>query len=120
MLTKLKTLKGVLDDQRKGIVGQVEINNKVLEKWKMWHLSFNSTHVTKMLGQKEWWSKSCVSPLLPGVLRAQFTIKQQPKDTFVHLPDWEKGIILINGFNIGRYWNIGPQKSYFVPAPLLK
>ena len=27
---------------------------------------------------------------------------------------------MINGFNLGRYWNIGPQKTLYVPAPLLK
>ena len=28
--------------------------------------------------------------------------------------------MFINGFNIGRYWNRGPQKTLYVPAPLLK
>lgn len=26
----------------------------------------------------------------------------------------------MNGFNIGRYWDIGPQKTLYLPAPLLK
>ena len=26
----------------------------------------------------------------------------------------------MNGFNIGRYWEIGPQKRLYIPAPLLK
>ena len=42
------------------------------------------------------------------------------KDTFIQLPEWEKGIIFVNGFNIGRYMNKKPQSSYYVPAPLLK
>lgn len=41
-------------------------------------------------------------------------------DTFVHLEGWQKGVIFINGFNLGRYWNIGPQQTLYVPAPLLK
>jgi beta-galactosidase len=41
-------------------------------------------------------------------------------DTFIRLDDFTKGFILVNGFNIGRYWEIGPQKNYYIPACLLK
>jgi ABC-type multidrug transport system fused ATPase/permease subunit len=30
------------------------------------------------------------------------------------------GTVMVNGFNIGRYWEKGPQKSLYVPASLLK
>ena len=33
---------------------------------------------------------------------------------------WGKGTVFINGYHLGRYWNIGPQKTLFVPAPYLK
>ena len=31
-----------------------------------------------------------------------------------------KGAIFINGFNLGRYWEIGPQRTLYLPGPLLK
>ena len=31
-----------------------------------------------------------------------------------------KGCIYINGFNIGRYWNVGPQGTLYVPGELIK
>lgn len=40
-------------------------------------------------------------------------------ETFIETPG-EKGVIWINGFNIGRYWKRGPQKRLYVPSPLLK
>lgn len=40
-------------------------------------------------------------------------------DTFVRIPG-VKGVVWINGFNLGRYWNIGPCKTLYVPAPVLK
>ena len=44
-----------------------------------------------------------------------------PKDTFLSLPGWHKGVAFINGFNLGRYWPIvGPQKTLYVPRTLLK
>ena len=31
-----------------------------------------------------------------------------------------KGVVFVNGFNLGRYWEIGPQETLSVPGPLLK
>jgi len=33
---------------------------------------------------------------------------------------WSKGVVFINGFNLGRYWHVGPQRTLYLPAPLLK
>lgn len=41
-------------------------------------------------------------------------------DTFIELPDWGKGFITVNGFNIGRFWSVGPQTRYYIPGPILK
>ena len=41
-------------------------------------------------------------------------------DTFLALPSFHLGCVFINGFNIGRYWNVGPQMTLFVPAPMLR
>ena len=43
------------------------------------------------------------------------------EDCFVRPEGFEKGIILINGFHLGRYYNsAGPQKTLYLPGPLLK
>src|SRR5699024_5769754 len=41
-------------------------------------------------------------------------------DTFIDMTGWGKGVVYINGYNIGRYWEVGPQYKLYVPAPLLK
>jgi beta-galactosidase GanA len=33
---------------------------------------------------------------------------------------WKKGVVWVNGHNLGRYWEIGPQKRLYCPAPFLK
>ena len=55
---------------------------------------------------------------LPAFHRGEFEI-DTPADTFLEFPG-VKGVVWINGFNIGRYWNIGPGNTLYVPAPLLK
>jgi len=57
----------------------------------------------------------------PTFLRGFLEIDGQPEDTFIRLDGFHKGFVKINGFNIGRYFNdAGPQKTLFVPAPILK
>ena len=28
--------------------------------------------------------------------------------------------MLLNGFQLGRFWEVGPQRKLYVPAPLLR
>jgi len=44
----------------------------------------------------------------------------EANDTFLRLDGWTKGVAFVNGFNLGRYWNRGPQQTLYVPAPLLR
>ena len=44
----------------------------------------------------------------------------QPADTWLNLSGWGKGVVLLNGFTLGRFWHIGPQKRLYIPAPLLR
>ncbi|HRX13237.1 MAG TPA: hypothetical protein P5210_16355, partial [Draconibacterium sp.] len=41
-------------------------------------------------------------------------------DTYIDMSKWEKGVVWVNGHNLGRYWNIGPQFQLYCPATFLK
>ncbi len=57
----------------------------------------------------------------PVFLRGVLKINGTPADTFMRLDGFTKGFVLVNGINIGRYYNpAGPQKTLYVPAPYLK
>lgn len=46
---------------------------------------------------------------------------EDPKDTFVDFPGFTKGVLFVNGFNLGRYWpRMGPQRTLYLPGPVLK
>ncbi len=55
----------------------------------------------------------------PAFHRGTFEVGA-PADTFLSLPGWTKGQAWINGFHLGRYWNRGPQRTLYVPAPVLR
>ncbi len=56
-----------------------------------------------------------------GAIFYKGTFKADSKaDCFVHLENFDKGYVWVNGFNLGRYWKVGPQKSLYLPGVLLK
>jgi hypothetical protein len=41
-------------------------------------------------------------------------------DTYLDMSAWKKGLVWINGHNLGRYWSVGPQQTLYVPGPWLR
>ena len=54
-----------------------------------------------------------------GVYRAKFRVKK-PSDTFLNFETWGKGLVYVNGYALGRIWEIGPQQTLYVPGCWLK
>ncbi|MGA1982915.1 MAG: beta-galactosidase [Acidobacteriaceae bacterium] len=55
----------------------------------------------------------------PRFFRANFTLTTTG-DTFLDIHMLGKGAVWINGHNLGRFWNVGPQQTLYVPGPWLK
>lgn len=95
---------------QKGLIGSVTLDNKPLEKWQ--HFSLPLDDLTALR-----FSSDVIEG--PAFYRAQFEVKEEAH-TFLDMRGWGKGYVWLNGFNLGRYWSVGPQRSLFVPASLLK
>ena len=48
------------------------------------------------------------------------TSTSHPVDTFMDMTTWTKGVVWVNGHNLGRFWSIGPQQTLYVPGCWLK
>ena len=55
----------------------------------------------------------------PAFWRGRFTAKPGV-DTFLDMRAWHKGNVWVNGFNLGRYWEAGPQQALYLPGELLR
>ena len=55
----------------------------------------------------------------PAFWRARVEVAQ-PGDTFLDMRSWGKGVAWVNGHCLGRFWNIGPAQTLYVPGPWLK
>jgi beta-galactosidase len=55
----------------------------------------------------------------PVFYRASFLLREVG-DTYLDMSTWAKGHVWVNGHHLGRYWNIGPQQSLYLPANWLR
>lgn len=95
---------------KKGITSRVVFGGKELKGWEMYSLPFNTVPVVKA-------GKSGVNE--PVLKEGSFKLNAVG-DTYLDMSQWGKGVVWVNGHNLGRYWEVGPQQTVFVPAEWLK
>lgn len=55
----------------------------------------------------------------PAYLKGSFKASSKA-DCFVDIKNFTKGYVFVNGKNLGRYWNVGPQRTLYLPGVWLK
>lgn len=117
-----------LDQSRKGILDNVRFDDKIdLKKWTVHSLEFRQgvSSITD-------WNPLSISEIDaekvhdlhsgPQLFYAPFHIEDEKSiaDTYLTLDSqWSKGVAFINGFNLGRYWSVGPQRTLYIPKEFL-
>jgi beta-galactosidase len=130
--------KGIAD--RKGIRAPVTLGGAELTGWKIFELPLDHKMLEHLKFQKLGSAAASAAPdgasptenveveatstarearALPAFWRATVTIKK-PGDTFLDMRPWGKGVAWVNGHCLGRYWDIGPTQTMYVPGPWLK
>ena len=98
---------------RKGITERVSLNGMTLMNWEVYKLPMDEKSVSETKFQLN-------EPGRPGIFfRGSFNL-DEPADTFLDMTNYRKGVIWVNGHNLGRYWDIGPQQQLYCPACWLK
>jgi beta-galactosidase len=104
-----------LRKDRKGITGSVTLNGTPLHDWKIYALPLTDKSGFKYGG------KACAAA--PCFYRGSFNATVSgtaAADTFLDTAGWNKGFVWLNGRPLGRMWNIGPQRTLYVPGVWLK
>lgn len=108
--------------ERKGILGGVWQIIRFLNHWEAdpWPLEDMAEELAALAS-----GAAAVEPgaeddvTLPVLVQASFEASEQ-KDAFLDVSDAGHGVAYVNGFCVGRYWNVGPQQSLYVPAPVIR
>jgi len=96
---------------KKGITDKVSFGGDEVLNWQMYGLPFGSVSALNVKGP--------VNQTSPQIKKGAFTL-DKVADTYLDMRKWGKGMVWINGHNLGRYWSIGPQQTLYVPAEWLK
>lgn len=110
---------GVEVHDRKGIHGPVTLSiagqePKEITDWQMHKYPLSDKMLANLV-----YSAASSDRKGPAFYRGNVSI-DSPGDTFLDLRNWGKGVVWVNGHCLGRYWNIGPAQSLYVPGVWLK
>jgi len=93
----------------KGIISPVKINDfEISGSWEMYRIPMDQTPTLPA-------SAATPKAGTPALYKGSFELSTLG-DTFVDVKDWGKGIVFVNGHNLGRYWKVGPQQTLYVPG----
>ena len=101
---------------RKGITEKAEIvadsKTTLLKNWQIYNfpVDYNFQKAVKFKDVK---SEG------PAWYRAEINLNKVG-DTYFDMSKWGKGMVWVNGYNLGRFWKIGPQQTLYVPGCWLK
>jgi beta-galactosidase len=96
-----------LADGRAGLADPVFLDGTPLRQWQTFPLPMDAPDAL------QGWTTDAVAG--PAFHRGSVRVAR-PADSFVDVRGFGKGVAWINGHNLGRIWNIGPQASLYVPA----
>lgn len=107
---------GVEVHDRKGLHSPVSLvsNGKTteLKNWSIYNLDLTNTMLSGLKWKKE-------TTTTPAFWKGNFNVSSTG-DVFLNVSSWGKGVAWVNGHCLGRFWNIGPTQTMYLPGPWLK
>ena len=97
--------------QKKGITHGVLVNGTFHMGWDMYPLPLED--ISKVDFARDY------EEGMPAFYKFTFDAGETG-DTFLDVTGFGKGCVFVNGKNIGRFWEAGPQRRLYIPGPLLR
>ncbi|WP_246101597.1 beta-galactosidase [Pedobacter westerhofensis] len=99
-------------ENKKGITEKVLFAGSEVKNWEMYGLPMSTVAALPF-------KSNFKSDHTPVIKKAVFTL-DKVGDTYLDMSKWGKGSVWLNGHNLGRYWEVGPQQTLYIPAEWLK
>jgi beta-galactosidase len=109
---------------RKGITDRVTLNGMTLMNWEIFSLPMDDAYVKGLGLKKADAAKVVSSAAIDSSRRGLFFSGafelNEVADTYLDMSHFKKGVVWVNGHNLGRYWYVGPQQRLYCPASWLQ
>ena len=99
---------------RKGITDRVLLNHMVLMNWKAYKLPMKNTYLENLP-----FTNRQQGDHVGTFFKSSFNL-ETTGSVYLDMSKWKKGFVVVNGHNLGRYWNVGPQERLYCPGSWLK
>jgi len=97
---------------KKGITEKVLFAGNEIVNWQMYSMPFANLSGIR-------YQTAATKGNTPVIKKGTFELKNVA-DTYLDMHSWGKGVVWVNGHNLGKYWSIGPQQTLYLPAEWLK
>jgi len=98
-----------INGERSGLTETPALAGKSLSGWDIYPLPMLAP------GDQRYDARACTGACF---YRSSFDVKT-PGDTFLDTSKLGKGMVWINGRPLGRFWDVGPQQTLYLPGPWL-
>jgi beta-galactosidase len=104
----------------KGLIGPVAAGGAVLGGWDV--LALDLREIAPVAGALDAAARAAGPFAGPVFAAGRFDLPAGtgPQDLFLDTGGWGKGVVWVNGFCLGRYWSRGPQRTLYVPGPVVR
>ena len=107
--------------EAKGLIAPATLDGAPLTEWSAGSVVLDDlAPIRAVLGAAAADVSSVAAPLSGPVFASGTFTLDRAADLQLALPGWSKGVVWVNGTNLGRYWSRGPQLTMFVPAPVVR
>lgn len=107
-----------MNEQRKGTESSILLDGIECNDFEIFTFDFNRKFLFSTKSIK-WQTLTCEYHG-PRLYRTSLNIENEIAETFVKLNNWTQGNLFVNLYNQGRYDKRGPQRTLYIPAPLLR
>ena len=96
---------------RKGITDRVTLNGMTLMDWEAYSIPMSADYVASLKRS---------DTVRPGMFFKATLDLEETGDCYLDMRGFTKGMVYVNGHNLGRYWNVGPQYRLYCPGVWLR
>lgn len=112
----------ILNFQRKGVIGDLYLNDQILSDWTIIPLEFDQNFINRISNNQVKSDNFDIYSLQTALHVYSFEVEEDEEimNTFLSYHAFHEGMMFINGYNLGKFSYAGPVLGYLVPGKYIQ